>query len=193
MIGVLLKNGANPDAQTRTQRDAPPVVSKDEGWKHRVGGVPGPEIAALRRNTPLQVASRQGHKKIAEMLIAHGANINEPAARNTGATALQYAAMNGCMGIAYLLLENGAEVNAPPAEIDGRTALEVTAEHGRIDMVQLLLNYGAEIYGDGQFQYERSLMFATRNGHHALREMLEDRHPYAISLGGISQLCLCGT
>lgn len=85
--------------------------------------------------------------------------------------------MHGYMGIAYLLLQNGAEVDAEGAEIDGRTALEGAAEHGRIDMVQLLLNHGALIHGDGQYQYERSLKFARETGHHALREMLEDRHP----------------
>lgn len=128
------------------------------------------------KNTPLQIAAKEGCKGIAEILIEHGASVNAPANADCGGTALQYAAIYGYIGIAVLLLENGANVNAEAAEINGRTALEGAAENGRIDMVQLLLNAGADIYGEGEAQYERALNFASSKGHHAVRELLEDHH-----------------
>lgn len=75
-----------------------------------------------------------------------------------------------------LLIEHHADVNAPGAKVDGRTVWEAAAEHGRIDIVQLLLIAEADVHGEGQVQYQRACEYATSNGHHALRELLEQHH-----------------
>ncbi|PVH70227.1 ankyrin [Cadophora sp. DSE1049] len=142
-VQILLMHEANPDAVTKT---CP--------------------------HTALQIASRNGSKGIAELLIASGANVNAPPAKQFGATALQFAALGGYLGVAHLLIEHGADVNASPAEVDGRTALEGAAEYGRIDMVQFLVDAGADLSGAGDAQYERALARAYNNGHHATRRLL---------------------
>ena len=127
-------------------------------------------------HTPLQIAARDGNKEITELLLECGANVNAPPCPNSGATALQFAAIGGYLGIAFLLLDYNVDVNAAGAPINGRTALEGATEHGRIDMIKMLLNAGVDIHEEGQIQYERALDFASNNGHHAARQMLEEYH-----------------
>lgn len=127
-------------------------------------------------HTPLQIAARDGNKEMTEMLLASGANTNAPPCLDSGATALQFAAIGGYLGIAFLLLDYKVNINAAGASTNGRTALEGAAEHGRIDMIKMLLNAGVDVHGKGQMQYERALNFASNNGHHAARELMEEYH-----------------
>ncbi|KAL2064307.1 hypothetical protein VTL71DRAFT_4801 [Oculimacula yallundae] len=136
-------------------------------------------VPAGLSHTPLQIAARDGHKEIAELLLQYGANVNGPPCAKSGATALQYAAIGGYIGIAAILLEYRVDIDAAGAQSNGRTALEGAAEHGRIDMLKMFLNAGADVHGAGQIQYERALNFASNNGHHAARKMLEDYHNLA--------------
>jgi len=62
--------------------------------------------------TPLHRAAQLGHKDVAELLLAKGANVNDRA--NTGDTPLHAAALNSHMDVAELLLAKGADVNANP-------------------------------------------------------------------------------
>ena len=132
-------------------------------------------LAGIMPHTALQMAARNGCKDIVDMLIEHGANVNAPAAESYGATALQFTAIHGYLGITYFLLRNGADVNAPCGTFGRRTALEGAAEHGRIDMVQMLLDAGANIRGDGRWQYERALAYASGNGHHYWNRIMVSR------------------
>lgn len=178
MIQVLLKHGADPNlVRSRTCLQ----MAVDNGdlmlvkllLDHRAE----PDLVSREdEHTPLQTAARDGNKEIAELLLAHGANVNAPPFSNSGATALQFAAIGGYLGIAFLLLGYQVDVNAAGAPINGRTALEGAAEHGRIDMIKMLLNAGADVHGEGQIQYQRALEFASNNGHHAARQMLEEHH-----------------
>jgi ankyrin repeat protein len=124
-------------------------------------------------HTALQIAALEGSKQLVEVLLAAGADVNAPPARQRGATALQFAVIGGYLGIAHLLVEKGADVNAPAAEEDGRTALEGAGEHGRIDMVQFLKNAGADL-SVGCNQLERACALAWKNGHIATRRLLRD-------------------
>jgi hypothetical protein len=127
-------------------------------------------------HTPLQIAARNGSKEITMLLLEYNTNVNAPQRPDSGATALQFAAIGGFLGIAILFLEYQVDLDAAGAQINGRTALEGAAEHGRIDVLMMLLNAGVNIHGEGQIQYERALNFASDNGHHAARQMLEKYH-----------------
>lgn len=182
MVQILLNHGADPDAASTYGECGTPLqlateLKNVEMVKLLLDYKANPNSVANKMiHTALQMAARDGCKEIVEILLKNGADVNSPAAKSAGATALQFAAMGGFLGLAYLLLEYGADINAAPAEIRGRTALEGAAEHGRIDMVQLLLNAGANIYNSGQQRYESALRLASKNGHHATRQLLETYH-----------------
>jgi ankyrin repeat protein len=80
-----------------------------------------------------------------QLLIEHGANVNEPARGRIMRTPLQAACENDNMRAIQFLLSHGAEVNAPPARQNGATALQFAAICGNVNMATLLLNNGADV------------------------------------------------
>lgn len=87
-------------------------------------------------DTPLLLASSQGHLQMVTRLIDAGGNINAK-----GWTPLHYAVFSNQLDIAKLLLARGAdlELRAP----NGRTALMLAVQTGNTDAVKLLLHAGA--------------------------------------------------
>lgn len=126
---------------------------------------------ALRR-TPLQHAVEKGNMELIKMLLQHGARVDNPPARDGGATALQLAALKGYIGIARKLIDLGANVNEGPAESNGRTALQGAAEYGRIDMLQVLFNEGVLVVDDGEPHYHKAVELAEHNGHKTAARLL---------------------
>ena len=61
-------------------------------------------------HTPLHLSTIRGHKEIAELLIAKGADVN--AKLQDGFTPLHYAADEGHKEVVELLIAKGADVNA---------------------------------------------------------------------------------
>ena len=79
-------------------------------------------------------------RQVAELLIAHGADVK---ARNaTGGTALHDAALAGNREVVELLLDKGAEIDAREHD-SGATALMVAAGFGRTEVVKALVGRGA--------------------------------------------------
>jgi uncharacterized protein len=78
-----------------------------------------------------------GYKEIAEVLLAHGADIN---AGDGKETALHGAAGFGQTAIAEWLLEHGAQVN--PKDFNGKTPLRVAMDNGHKDIGYLLWQHG---------------------------------------------------
>ena len=74
----------------------------------------------LNGRAPLHIATLRGHKKIAEFLIAQGANVN--IRDHDGRTPLHYASAQHNMELAQLLIAHGANVNAKDKQ--GLTILE---------------------------------------------------------------------
>src|SRR5271155_1820794 len=63
-----------------------------------------------RGDTPLHWASAKGHKDVAQLLLASGADVN--ARNNNGWTPLHYAVSHDRKDVVELLLANKADVNA---------------------------------------------------------------------------------
>jgi ankyrin len=92
---------------------------------------------------PLHLASRNGHEKVAAMLLDHGASLQLRSSNALESQPLHAAAAGGQTALVRLLLERGAKVDA--RQRDGRTALHIAAQAGLDAMVALLLEAGAEV------------------------------------------------
>lgn len=88
-------------------------------------------------DTALMLAALQGHKRIVELLLNHGA----PVDGGPGWTPLIYASFRGHTDIVELLLKHGA--NPDDTSPNGTTALMVAAKNGYIDTVRVLLKHHA--------------------------------------------------
>jgi hypothetical protein len=96
----------------------------------------------------LYVASQQGHAKVVEKLLAHGANAN--LATSTLRSAPLYAASGlGYVDVVEMLLGKGADVNQLNTD-DGTTALQIAAMKGQAAVARMLLAAGARIWDESQ-------------------------------------------
>jgi len=93
-------------------------------------------------STALHLAAWLGHTKVAEVLLAQGADPCTATANSLAVRPLGTAAAAGNRVIAHLLLDRGAEIDAPQA--GGITPLHAAAAHGNAEMVALLLARGAD-------------------------------------------------
>jgi len=123
--------------------------------------------------TPLHCAARYGHKEVAELLIAKGADINAKDTR--GRTPIDLAIKKGRKVIAKLLLsksgdfslhtaayigdlqrvekfiDGGATVDAKDQK--GQTALHYAAKAGQIAVAKLLIANGADVNAKGNWNW----------------------------------------
>ncbi|TET31400.1 MAG: ankyrin repeat domain-containing protein [Planctomycetota bacterium] len=93
-----------------------------------------------RPRVPLGAAVEEGYRKVCEIFIARGADVN--AVDASGIPALHRAAKGGSREIAELLLKHGAEVNAPDDE--RHTPLYYAVGTHKVELVKLLLDKGAD-------------------------------------------------
>jgi ankyrin repeat protein len=119
--------------------------------------------------TPLHVSVVMGHIKIAQLLFAHGADINSCCA--DGCTPLHLASKVGNLELGRWLLSHGADVN--PQEADGSTPLHLAAIHGHFYISRILLEHGADVnalddYGNTPF------LSASENGNTDITQLLLD-------------------
>jgi ankyrin repeat protein len=103
------------------------------------------------RPTPLELAAREGHTDIVNLLTRRGAIFNEPCSK--GLTPLQWAATNGRYAVVESLLQLGAEVDSNSSS---GTALELAASNGHPDVVWLLIANGADCSGLGRHGFSAS-------------------------------------
>jgi uncharacterized protein len=96
--------------------------------------------------TPLHLASFFGHREVANLLLARGADVNARSKSTRFAkenTPLHAAAANRQIGVAEVLIAHGADVNARDAS--GFTPLALAANSKNDLMVVILLEKGAQI------------------------------------------------
>ena len=88
----------------------------------------------------LHLAAQGGHKEIAELLIAAGADVN--AKNKYGTTPLHKAAFYGHKEIAELLIANGVDVNAK--KNNGRTPLDRAIWINETEIADLIRKHGGK-------------------------------------------------
>jgi hypothetical protein len=90
--------------------------------------------------TPLHHAASNGHKDVAELLLANKANVN--ADNNDAKTPLHEAAVHGHLDVAELLLANKAVVNVRDNFYS--TPLEIAVLRGHMNVAELLRIHGGQ-------------------------------------------------
>ncbi len=124
--------------------------------------------------TPLEYAAYWGHKEVAELLLANGANVN--ARNNDGTTVLNTAAYQGHKEIVELLLANGADVRAK----EGYAPLDCAVSQGHKEVVKLLLDRGADVNANVRGKFQKAdykfplppLISAVSQGHREMAALL---------------------
>lgn len=139
-----------------------------------------PLISDHQGQTPLTLASRQGHVNVLRVLV-EWVKRQEPeiVARmmehvdSEGWTALRSAAWGGHSQAVRLLLEAGADVDGCDGE--GRTAVRAAAWGGHEETVLTLLDYGARV-DKADSKGRTPLIAAAYMGHHEAVEILLDHN-----------------
>ena len=150
IVKLLLDKGADPNAKTQ-DGDAPLLLATDhlKGLPKHAGCVEaaklliakGADVNAKAKDdlTPLHLAAKNGHKDIAELLLAAKAEV-DPRATLYQETPLHMAAVYGHQDVAELLLANKGDINAKDKH--GRTPF-VRARHMRHrELAEFLVDKG---------------------------------------------------
>jgi len=101
--------------------------------------------------TPLHLAAFFGHTKIAELLLAHEADVTARSRNANGNTPLHAALAGNHKFVTGLLIGGGADVNAPDAQ--GWRPLHLAAASNNLDAMKTLIAQGADLWapnGEGK-------------------------------------------
>ena len=129
---------------------APDISIHDAAHKGNIDAVKkhlaaGTDVDAKTRfgDTPLHYATFGGHKEVAELLIAAGADVNvKDDVVGFGRTPLHDAAYWGHEEIAELLIAKGADVNAKDKK--GKTTLDWAISRNQTATADLLRKHGGK-------------------------------------------------
>ena len=122
------------------------------------------------RWTTLMLAAQNGHKKVCELLLEEGEQVDTIDKHER--TAMMRAAENGHKEVCELLLSRGAQVDSTNGK--GWSALMFAAERGHKEVCELLVSRGAQIDTANKHGWT-ALMFAAQNGHKEICELLIGR------------------
>lgn len=185
---LLIENGANVNATTRYGVSPLHKVEIKEIAVLLIDS--GAKVDAREyfneKLTPLFEATQKYRKQgIAEVLINHGANVNQETP--DGITPLMRAAAEGNQEVAKLLIDRGADVNHK--DKDSLTALELAFQSKNNAIVQLLIDKGAALTGES-YTGNSNLHYAVEhNDIEMLKKLLAksaDIDP--VNVGGITPL-----
>jgi ankyrin repeat protein len=142
MVEALLRQGAGANdtlPSGATLLDAAASVGAANAVRVLLNHNADPNGQGRNGRTPLEEVSLRGFCAIAEMLLDHGARVNE-VNTESGTTALYAAAGFGKGDVVKLLLQRGAHPNACGK---GRTTpYKAARDNGFLDIAAQIQNYG---------------------------------------------------
>jgi len=106
-------------------------------------GAPGVNDYSTDGWTPLHLAAYFGHARIAELLIAHQADVAARSRGTNGNTPLHAALAGNHKFVAGLLIGHGADVNAPDAQ--GWRPLHLATANNNMEVIKTLIAQGADV------------------------------------------------
>jgi len=106
-------------------------------------GAPGVNDYSTDGWTPLHLAAYFGHARIAELLIAHKADVAARSRGTNGNTPLHAALAGNHKFVAGLLIGHGADVNAPDAQ--GWRPLHLATANNNMEVIKTLIAQGADV------------------------------------------------
>jgi uncharacterized protein len=135
-------------------------------------GAPGVNDYSADGWTPLHLAAFFGHAKIAELLIAHHADVLARSRGANGNTALHAALAGNHKFVAALLIGHGADVNA--ADAQGWRPLHLAAANNNMEVMKQLIAQGADVNA-ANGEAKTALSLATEKNHREAAVLLR-RH-----------------
>ena len=106
--------------------------------------------------TPLHLAAFFGHTQLAELLLAHNADVAARSRNPNGNTPLHAALAGNHKMVAGLLIGRGGDVNA--ADAGGWRPLHLAAANNNLDAIKALIAQGADVLaGNGEGRTPLSL------------------------------------
>jgi len=131
----------------------------------------GSDVNFNGKGVPLLfLASREGKKEIASMLIVHGAKVNDPDI--VGKTPLHISAEGKSQDIVELLLDNGASLSAKDKL--GRTPLHQSSIEGYLKIAEILLAAGAPA-NEKDNAGKTPLDYAQKHGNESVARLLKSK------------------
>jgi ankyrin repeat protein len=115
----------------------------------------------------LNIASKNGHIDIVQLLIGKGADVN--AQLSSDGSAIEAASAHGHIDIVQLLIGKGVDVKAQDSS--GVSAIYAASAGGHIDIVQLLIGKGADVNAQGSFGGS-AVEAASAHGHIDIVQLL---------------------
>jgi ankyrin repeat protein len=170
VVNELLQRGFDPNTRDARGQPGLTVAMQEHSLKAATSLLARADINVNALNSagesPLMMAALKGDLAGAQLLLDHGAKLDQP-----GWSPLHYAATGPEPKIVQLLLDRGATIDAPSP--NGSTPLMMASQYGSEDSVRLLLQRGADVRRRNQLDLT-AVDFARRSGRAPLVKLLEN-------------------
>jgi uncharacterized protein len=169
IVNLLVARGASLSIEACAAGELERVEGLLQAHADGVADAPGVNDYSADGWTPLHLAAFFGHAKIAELLIAHHADVVARSRSANGNTPLHAALAGNHKFVVAVLIGHGADVNAPDAQ--GWRPLHLAAANNNMDAIKTLIAQGADVQA-ANGEAKTALSLATEKNHREAAALL---------------------